>query len=536
MFDYQITDVDVYGKTLVANENIVISIINRTYPIVAIYRPYSSTDFCTLDMSFLAMNETYIMLLAISRDGSATPSEFFFQGATIQNDVIQGVVCGVVTFSLSPCGALSYNLINLSPPPSNYPLLGVSTSGNIYLYTYYDFTYTRDISSGNSTYMPGRPWPNDPNFVPYAIDIAYGEWGVIAGALPNRNRVYVPTLYLITFPSSIIAGNYNFAYITQWQASFVFSWQSQIAQPVSGSNDFNTMYGLSLSINDQGDILFGVQSMSTVFHLYVNSTNPTSFIFKGSRIYNVTIPSIGFGKNVGWLDNTTAVILANNLSLDYSTWYSSEIQIYDLSNGKELNNTQQPYSSFPTPQQSMYSLLTGNILLMTASYAGSVIFMDSIGQVYIILPSPAGYYSVTSVGNSLGTGVYFSSPQVCPDGTSTTGFADGKYLFDTCQPCPEGTFRLSSINVTGGCIPCDPTKYFCPLGAVAEVPLSYIHNISQAVAFPKSPDLTGFDDILLLNMFNADFQTNCLLITPFFRTLIMLGVCVAVMYMPDVKI
>jgi hypothetical protein len=528
MFNYQITDVDVYGKTLVANEKIVISIINRTYPIVAIYRPYSSTDFCELDMSFIGSSETYIMLLAISRDGVTTPNTLFFQGVPIYNDVTQSSLSAILNFSMSPCSWVGYSYY-YGWSISNYPLLGVGTSGNIYLYTDYDFTYTYDVGSSYSSYMSGRPWPNDANFVPYAIDIAYGGWGVIAGALPNTNGVYVPTLYLINFSSSVITGNYSFAYITKWQASFVFPWQSQIAQPVSGSNDFNTMYGLSLSINDQGDILFGVQSMNTVFHLYVDSTNPTSFKFKGSRIYSVTIPSIGFGKNVGWLDNTTAVILANNLSLDYSTWYSSEIQIYDLSNGQELSNTQQPYSSFPTPQQSMYSLLSGNILLMTASYAGSVIFMDSIGQVYMILPSPAGYYSVTSVGNSLGTGVYFSSPQVCPDGTSTTGFAGGKYLFDTCQPCPEGTFRLSSINVTGGCIPCDPTKYFCPLGAVAEVPLSYIYNISQAVAFPQSPDVTGFDDILLLNMFNTNFQTNCLLITPFFWTLIMVGIAMVIL-------
>jgi hypothetical protein len=522
MINFEISDVDVYGKMLVANEQIVISIINRTYPSFAIYRPYSSNDFCIIDLNFLPPNQTYSMLVAIARDGSAAPSSFFFQGVNIYNDVAQSSLWGTVGFSMASCG-WSSNYYTALGSIDDFPLLGVGTSGDIYLCTDYNFTYVRQVSSGNTSDIGGRPWPDGSNFVPYAIDIAYGEWGVIAGTVATGN-IYVPTLYLISFPSSVVGGSYNYGVNSRWTAPFSYAWQSQKAQPVSGSNDFDTFYGLSLSINDQGDILFGVQSMNTVFHLYVNSANPTSFIFKGSRIYSVTIPSIGFGKNVGWLDNTTAVILANNVSLDYTTWYSSQIEIYDLSNGQQLSNTQQPYSSFPTVEQPMYSLLVGPILLMTASYAGSVIFMDSIGQIYIILPSPSGYYTATNVGNTLGTGVYFSSPSLCSEGTTMNKSTGFKYLFDACQACPQGTFRSTPINASAGCIPCDTTQYFCPLGAVAAVPLSYIYTISQAVAFPKSPDLTEFEDILLLNMFNTNFTANCLTITPFFWTLIMIGV------------
>jgi hypothetical protein len=523
MIYLDVTDVDIYGKMLVANEQYVISIIDRSYPSFGIYRPYSSNEFCRIDMEFLAPTETYIMLVAIPRGGSVAPNIFFFQGVKVDGNTIEGVVLGAVGFSMSPCGSLWYNLINLSPP-TDYPILGASTSGNIYLYADTDFTYMSDITSGISSFVNGRPWPDGSNFVSYTIDIAYGGWGVIAGVVATTG-IYVPTLYLITFPSTVISSGSNlYSVIDSWTAPFLSPWQVQMARSVSGSNNFDLLYGLSLSINDQGDILFGVQSMNTVFHLYVDPTNPASFIFKGSRIYSTTIPSVGFGKNVAWLDNTTAVILANNVSLDYTTWYSSKIEIYDLSNGQELSNTQQAYSSFPTPQQSMYSLLTGPILLMTASYAGSVIFMDSIGQVYIILPSPSGYYTVTNVGNTLGTGVYFSSPGLCPEGTITYGSSGAKYLFDSCTPCPEGTVRPNSGNISAGCIPCDATLYFCPLAAVAEVPLSYIGTISQAVAFPRSPDVTEFEDILLLNMFSINFKAHCLTITPFFWTLIMFGI------------
>lgn len=528
MINPYLSDVDMYGASLVANEKLVVSIINRIYPLIGIYRPYSSNDFCKIDMSFLASEMIYIMLVAISSNGSAAPNQFFFQGVPLVNNTEQGAVWGVVSFSLEPCDWLSYNLIHLWIP-TDYPLLGISVPGNIYLYTDAYLTFFCDTNTGINNLAYTRPLPDSSNFVAYAIDIAFDGWGVIAGAVPNSDGIYVPTLYLITFPSNVTVVNDYYTVLATWPTSFAYTWQSKKACTVSESSDFDTFCALSLSINNQGDILFGVQSMNTVFHLYVNLTNSASFIFKGSRIYSTTIPSIGFGKSVSWLDDTTAVILANNISLDYTIWDSSQIQIYDLSNGLELSDTQQPYSWFPTAQQSMYSSLTGQILLMTASYAGSVIFMDSNGQVYIILPSSPGYYTATNVGNILATGIYFSSPAPCPEGSSANAQTGGKYLFDTCTPCPVGTFRSSSTNIAGGCLPCNVTQYFCPLAAVAEVPLDYIKQISQATAFPITPDLTRFEDILLLNMFNTNFKASCLATNPFFWTLLMLGVAAVIL-------
>ncbi|UJR37191.1 hypothetical protein I4U23_029899 [Adineta vaga] len=286
------------------------------------------------------------------------------------------------------------------------------------------------------------------------------------------------------------------------------------------------MYDMSVSINNNGDVLVGVQSMNTVYHLYVDPINLTKIIFKSSRIASTTKSGLGFGKKVAWLDDTTAVILANNVSLDYTDWYSSKIEIYDLSGGNELNNTQEPFSSFPTAIQSRYSIFTNHIILMAASYNRSIIFMDSAGSVYIVLPSPSGYYSATHIGNVLGPNVYFSSPSLCPAGFIKQGSAQGKHLFDTCAICPVGTYNPGTVNTTNICIACDTTKYFCPFGSVAEIPLEYTKQISQAVAFPKSPDITGFEDILLLNMFNTNFETNCLVTTPFFWTLLMISIAI----------
>jgi hypothetical protein len=461
------------------------------------------------------------MQLSIPSNGSAAPNEFYYQGLTPGGGSYLTTITRV-TFSMSPCG---YS-VNIQPLPASplydYSTLGAPAMGHTIFYMANNFTFSFDYNTVNGSDTGERPGSIDSTFVYYTIDIVFNGWGVIAGAIPINN-IYVPTLYLISLFPTIYGTGYNYAVQDRWMTTFTFPWQSIVARRQSGSTEFDPVYSMSLSINNAGDILFGVQSMNTVFHLYVDPANPSSFVFKSSRIYSITVPSIGFGKGVGWLDNTTPVILANNVSLDYTQWSSSRIEIYDLSNGQQLNNTQNPYSSFPTTTQSMYSLLTGPILLMVATYAGSVIFVDSTNDVYVILPSPPGYYSATNVGNTYGAFVYFSSVATCPQGTYNQGFAYGKYLFDTCIMCPEGTYSPGSANLTAGCLPCDTTQYFCPIGAVAAVPLSYMTTISQAVAFPKSPENTEFADILLLNMFNTNFETNCLTTTPFFWTLIMAG-------------
>ena len=432
MINPYVTDVDVYGLGLVANEHLVVSIIDRLHPKIGVYRPYHSNEFCQIDLNFLSANDTYIMRVALPRNGSRTPHQFFFQGVPISNGREQGVILGVVRVSLVPCDCLSYDIVHFKDI-TDYSLLGVSIFGDIDLYTDEDLTYVRDTINSTSSLAQTRPWPDGSNFVPYAIDVAYGGWGVIAGAVLTDNTTYIPTLYLITFPSSITVGSHNYVVLDTWKASFTYSWQSQKARTVDAPDDFNIFYSLSVSINNQGDILFGVQSMNTVFQLYVDPANTTFFIFKGSRIYSTTIVSIGFGKSVAWLDDTTAVILANNVSLDYTDWESSKIEIYDLSNGQVLNDTLEPYSSFPTTQQQMYSILTGRILLMTASYAGSIIFMDSNGDVYVILPSPAGYYTATHLGNTFGSNVYFSLSEICPEGSVTQGLGKWQEYFQPMQ-------------------------------------------------------------------------------------------------------
>jgi peptidoglycan/LPS O-acetylase OafA/YrhL len=59
---------------------------------------------------------------------------------------------------------------------------------------------------------------------------------------------------------------------------------------------------------------------------------------------------------------------------------------------------------------------------------------------------------------------------------------------------------------------------FCPLGAVAEVDSSELETISQAQVYPKSPESTIFDEILIQNMFSIGTSFHCVLVSPLFWT------------------
>ncbi|CAF0993148.1 unnamed protein product [Adineta ricciae] len=524
-YDHQLTDFDLYGPMLVANKYLVVSVVNRTYPSFAVYRPNSSNEFCIFNISINGLNQTYVMHIAIPSGVTPVPNIFTYQGIVIGNGTNEAsFVVQITITSMSPCSYSSKFYKVRNDTPSDYSTLGINSFGRVSVYLDGPSTCMYDFNTNIGRFVHGQPGSVNSSFVYYAMEISDKGWGIAAGSLPYSGY-YIPTLFLFTLNGSINPGINNYAVQSIMKVSMEFPWQTKKARPVSNTTDYEPVYGMSLSINENGDVLFGVQSMNTVFHLYVDPTNMTSIVFKGSRAASTTTAGIGFGKSVSWLDDTTAVILANDVSLDYTEWYASRIEIYDLSGGKQLNNTQEAYSSFPTAIQSRYSLLTNRIVAMVASYAGSIIFADSDGSIYIILPSPTGYYSATHIGNVRGHGVYFSSPAICPAGYIKQGPAQGKYLFDTCQICPVGTYyNPNTINSSNTCVACNATNTYCSFGSVADIPLDYTKSISQAIPFPKSPDLTGFEDILLLNMFNTDFETNCLVTTPFFWTLIIMGV------------
>lgn len=73
------------------------------------------------------------------------------------------------------------------------------------------------------------------------------------------------------------------------------------------------------------------------------------------------------------------------------------------------------------------------------------------------------------------------------------------------------------------CVLCS-SKSFCPLASVGEVDLSIYPSASQAYAYPISPANTNFEDIIITNAFQLSTNYhNCLIVSPIFWTLLVLG-------------
>ncbi|CAF1302102.1 unnamed protein product [Adineta ricciae] len=69
------------------------------------------------------------------------------------------------------------------------------------------------------------------------------------------------------------------------------------------------------------------------------------------------------------------------------------------------------------------------------------------------------------------------------------------------------------------------------------MPVSVLETISQAYVYPQTPENDNFEDILLLNMFKFDFQSDCLAQQPFLYGLIIMGIgCLFLLFMGILKL
>ncbi|CAF1490762.1 unnamed protein product [Didymodactylos carnosus] len=106
-------------------------------------------------------------------------------------------------------------------------------------------------------------------------------------------------------------------------------------------------------------------------------------------------------------------------------------------------------------------------------------------------PSPPGYYSGTIL-NLFGLVSIYSSVS-CPAGTFKNSSGIGP-----CTVCPQERKNTGNTGIQYDW--CQKTS-FCTLGPVNYVNYSIIENINNSQAYPKSPDNSIFDDVLIQNMF-----------------------------------
>jgi hypothetical protein len=250
--------------------------------------------------------------------------------------------------------------------------------------------------------------------------------------------------------------------------------------------------------------------LNTVF-LFVISNNGTNLTLASSMNNG---QSVGYGKSVTWLTTSQAAILVSTYSLNYVAWYSSDIYLYT-----SLNNTivpSLPSAVIPNAQQPLPSTINSK-LIQIVSTPESLAVLDINGGVVLILAEAPGYYASTDTSKSpiAASMPVVSYSAICIGGT---------YKSDTgvhpCILCSSGT--RNSAGVAGiSCVNCSSSSY-CPLGAVYEINSTLLSSLSQAYAYPRTPDTSVFEDILLYNMFSWGSTSHCLVVSPLFWILILL--------------
>ena len=283
----------------------------------------------------------------------------------------------------------------------------------------------------------------------------------------------------------------------------------QVGQSNAGADQYAAKFDMSVSINPTApSVLVGIQAMNTVL----------LFTYSGTALTLVTSKdngqAIGFGKSVAWLSDTlnSVAILANVYSSNY-VWSSSKIYLYD----SPWTNTSTPISIFPNIQQQLYSYMS-SIFLNIITTSTHLVLLDDQGGLFVILSAPSGYYASTA-GPTQQIVPAFSSQLPCIAGTykQVTGIR-------RCLPCPAGTKNDGTNTSILTCINC-ASDTFCPFASSSGfISNDLLSNVTQAVAYPVSPEITSIDDILIFTLFSIGSTGRCVVLSPLFWTLIIASI------------
>ena len=267
-------------------------------------------------------------------------------------------------------------------------------------------------------------WPNSVTFIPRAVDTDAG-FTVVAGYVdqgPNSQIRSKPVVYLMSNDLTIL---------DTWSYTPTNStWQSRLTN--AGSiGVWSAMFAMSVDINpfDHTRVLVGLPSTNTLLFFTVGNAGATltltSFIDNGGNL--------GFGKGVAWLSVNSAAVLNSAYSLDYSTWFSSQVYLYLNANAQSLGasvsavipNTQQPLGTTISP-----------LMINIVSTPKSLAILDGSGGILFLLSTPPGSYASTDTVSLRRTAkMPLISQQVqCIGGTfkSDTGV-------HPCFPCANGS-------------------------------------------------------------------------------------------------
>ena len=528
-FSPDTTDYDAYGLKIAANDGLFVQADNDGETFLVQFAPYNFTFGslqCSIDYDD-SEHFVYSVGIGIKQNTTTNPYFYFageipdgwsgtdssedngtFIGVWINQDPrsAQQYVAMRQPFSCDYLEAQQLQFIS-SYTHQEFYVIAVEPYGQyaVGLASDFAFIYRPYPISSMTTKAGTAVWPNNSTFNPCAAD-ASQTFTIVAGFVqgsPGSRVRASPTVYVIS--------NSNLTVLSTWSYNATDgSWQSRLTY--SGTDSWSKKFTMSVKINsdDPTRVLVGMPFLNTVF-LFVVDNNGASLTL-ASYIDNGQ--SVGYGKSVTWLTSSQAAILVSSYSSDYVTWYSSKIYLYTSFNSTTLPAS--PTAVIPNTQQPIPSTIN-SILIRAISTPTSLAVLDTDGGVIIILAESPGYYASTDT-------TYSPIAAAMPVVSHSTTCIAGTYKSDTgvhpCTLCPSGT-RNPGGPAAISCTNCSSTS-FCPAGAVYEIDSTLLISLSQTYAYPRTPEMDVFEDILLNNMFSLSSTPHCVVVSPIFWILMLL--------------
>ncbi|CAF1085341.1 unnamed protein product [Adineta steineri] len=493
---------DAYGVKLATNDGVVAQARNQDAQFVLQFAPFNPSNLsspCYIDYpGVVTGNRNFIYSIDVPKVVSNDVSMVFI-GENINNSTSSYPFVGHLLANLS-CQT-TYNMYYFVPfGHDEFFVQSVDPSGQVAYGFSSRFAFSYDLQTHNVTYL--SQWPLA-NFTPHAVDVSSSHMAIIAGFISDSQNKYKPIVYMLQMNRSFFTIIDTWSYIPSNS-----SWQATTSNRDASS--FTRKHIMSVSMHDNTSaVLVGMPSYNIVFWFSMATTNLSLLASRDNGYHR------GYGQSLGWSDEDGGpypVILGNTYTFPYQ-WSSSIIYWFYW---YQFISSDPIMPLYPTVQCPQWVDL-GKHLITIAMSTLNLVLLDSVGQIYVMLQAPTGSYPDTSV--AIGSNPTFSDFILCPVGTYK--YWVGIYI---CYPCTMGT--MTTVEGSTGCLPydCDGENSFCPLGSITNDTYSdMITFVSQELSYPKSPESTIFDDILIQNMFTLGGSSHCLLVSPTFWVIVVSG-------------
>ncbi|CAF1141116.1 unnamed protein product [Rotaria sordida] len=272
---------------------------------------------------------------------------------------------------------------------------------------------------------------------------------------------------------------------------------------------------MSVAINDVRQIVaIGLPIFDIVMLLNITVSGDDGWL-NLTRTINSSQVNVGFGRSLAWIDDKTIAIAV--LDVADQSWSRSEVWIFNMDIGFK-----RPLFAFPNQQQILNMPKPPLFLHIISSSRGLLILTDQRNAL-LLLSSPAGFHPV--LYDNIDALISVSFYEFCPAGTFKNNSGIGP-----CTVCPPQT-KNPGDQPCIECTPCLPTS-FCPMASVDDTVTNVSYpSYTQTFSYPDTPDTDNYDDLLIQNMFSVGKTTRCLIISPMFWTLLVIGICLLICFM-----